>query len=242
MNDNTVMNEGTGGSPATSRKRSHDGSILPQSHHDAHDTNAESSLPASSSGTPSLVIAPNRSRQASPALSTTSSSLTDLTDLTGDASKVSLSAGPAKKRKLTFAEREVERAVRQQEKEARETQKAEDKARREEEKQLKDEAKRRREEGKEASRRERELEKAEKQKVKDAEKQAKEDERRKKEEDKQKKQRVSLSAQYLARLLTIDSRKCELVHSSSSRKFLPHLLRVVHRMSRVALQLDDPLS
>ena len=241
MNDNTIMSERMGGSQATSRKRSHDGSIFPQSHHGAHDTNAESSLSTPSSGTPSLGIAPNRSRQASPALSTTSSSLTDLTDLTGDASKASLSAGPAKRRKLTFAEREVERAVRQQEKEAREIQKAEDKARREEEKQLKDEAKRRREEEKEASRRERELEKAEKQKVKDAEKQAKDDEKRKKEEEKQKKQRVSLSAQYLIRLLTIDSRKCELVHSSASRKPLPHPLRVVHWMSRVVHQADDPL-
>src|SRR2546430_15201312 len=42
------------------------------------------------------------------ALPISSSSLTDLTDLTGEAGKPSLSAVPAKKRKLTFAERSEE--------------------------------------------------------------------------------------------------------------------------------------
>ena len=195
MNDTTKMGETSSSSSPTSRKRSHDGTILPHPHHDAHTTNGESSLPTPSSGTPSPGIAPNRSRQASPALSTTSSSLTDLTDRTGDASKTSLSAGPAKKPKLTFAEREVERAVRKKEKEDRDRQKTEDKARRDDEKRLKDEAKRKREEEKEITRRERELEKAEKQKTKDAEKQAKEDEKRKKDEEKEKKSRVGPGAQ-----------------------------------------------
>jgi hypothetical protein len=213
------MSETAASSPPTSRKRSHDGTVLPPTQNEAHDATGESSSPTQSSGTPSLAIGLDRSRQASQAGSTTSSSLTDLTDLTGEVSKPSLSAAPVKKRKLTFAEQEVERAVRKQEQEARERQKAQDKARQEEEKKrLKDEEKRRREEEKEATRRERELEKAEKQKVKDAEKRAKEDEKRKKEEDKEKKERVSMNMGKYAPLLTADSRKCESAHSSAGRK------------------------
>jgi chromatin assembly factor 1 subunit A len=241
MNDSVTMSERLGSSPPTSRKRSHDGTVLPISQSESRDTNGESSLPTPSSGTPSLGIG-DRSRQASPAVSTTSSSLTDLTDLTGEGSKASLSAPPTKKRKLTFAEREVERAARKEKKEARERQKAEDKARRDEDKRVKDEEKRKREEEKEMARRERELDKAEKQKVKDAEKRAKEEEKQKKEEEKTKKERVSMHMDVYARLLTIDSRKCELVHSSASRKSLPHLHRVVQKMSRAACRVEDPLS
>jgi chromatin assembly factor 1 subunit A len=244
MDDSVTMSERHDSSPFTSRKRSHDGTILPVSRNEAHDTNAENSLPTPSSGTPSLGIA-DRSRQASPALSTTSSSLTDLTDLTGEGSKTSLSIAPTKKRKLTFAEREVERALRKQEKEDRERQKAEDKASRElekrakdeekrakdEEKRAKDEEKRKREEEKELARRERELDKAEKQKAKDAEKRAKEEEKRKKEEEKDKKERVSLHVHVYIRMLTIDSHKCELVHSLANRKCRQHLHRILQKMS-----------
>jgi flagellar biosynthesis GTPase FlhF len=230
MDDSVTMSERHDSSPFTSRKRSHDGTILPVSRNEAHDTNAENSLPTPSSGTPSLGIA-DRSRQASPALSTTSSSLTDLTDLTGEGSKTSLSTAPTKKRKLTFAEREVERALRKQEREDRERQKAEDKASRELEKRAKDEEKRKREEEKELARRERELDKAEKQKVKDAEKRAKEEEKRKKEEEKDKKERVSLHVHVYIRMLTIDSHKCELVHSLANRKCRQHLHRILQKMS-----------
>jgi chromatin assembly factor 1 subunit A len=236
------MNERASSSPPTSRKRSHDGTVLQPAQNEAHSATGEASSPTQSSGTPSLTIGLDRSRQASPAGSTTSSSLTDLTDLTGEATKPSLSAAPTKRRKMTFAEREVERAVRKQEKEARERQKAEDKARREEEKRLKDEEKRRREEEKEATRRERELEKAEKQKVKDAEKRAKEDEKRKKEEDKEKKERVSMDMGEHAPLLTSDSRKCELAHSLAGRKSPPRLQLVIQTMSQVACLADDPRS
>jgi len=236
------MSERAASSPATSRKRSHDGTVLPPIQNEVHDATGETSSPTQSSGTPSLAIDLDRSRQASPAGSTTSSPLTDLTDLTGEVSKPSLSAAPVKKRKLTFAEREVERAVRMQEKEARERQRTEDKARREEEKRLKDEEKRRREEEKEATRRERELEKAEKQKVKDAEKRAKENEKRKKEEDKEKKERVSMTMSKYAPLLTADSRKCELAHSSAGRKSPPHLQLVNQTMPQVPCLADDPLS
>ena len=242
MNGSFTMSERTAGSPSTSRKRSYDGTVLQNSHHDPHDTNGESSLPTPSSGTPSLGIAQDRSRQASPAVSTASSSLTELTDLTGEYGKASLSEAPVKKRKLTFAEREVERAVRKQEKEARERQKAEDKARREDAKRVKDVEKRKREEKKELARREQELQKAEKQKVKDAEKRAKEDEKRKREEEKDKRARVSFSVRLSIRLLTIDSRKCGSVHFSASRKPLQHLHHVVLRMSRAECRADDPLS
>jgi chromatin assembly factor 1 subunit A len=235
------MSQRAASSPPTSRKRSHDGTLLPPTQNGVHDATGEASSPTQSSGTHSLAIGLDRSRQASPAGSTSSSSLTDLTDLTGEASKPSLSAAPVKKRKLTFAEREVESAVRKQEKEARERQKAEDKARREEEKRLKDEEKRRREEEKEATRRKRELEKAEKQKVKDAEKRAKEDEKRKKEENKEKKERVSMNMGEYASLLTADSRKCESPHSSAGPKSLPYLQLVIQMMSQIACLADDPL-
>jgi chromatin assembly factor 1 subunit A len=234
------MSEGSTGSPPTSRKRSYDGTILSNSKDDDLGDAGESSLPTPSSGTTSMGDAPNRSRQASPALST-SSSLTDLTDLTGEGSKASLSAAPSKKRKLTFAEREVERALRNQEREAREKQKADDRARREAEKRVKDEEKSKREEEKELARRERELDKAEKQKVKDAEKRVKEDEKRKKEEEKDKKERVSMDMHVCVRMLTTDSRKCELVHSSASRKSVRNLHRVAPRMPPVLSLADDPL-
>jgi chromatin assembly factor 1 subunit A len=234
-----MMSERAASSPATSRKRSHDGTVLPPAQNEVHDATGETSSPTQSSGTPSLAIGLDRSRQASPAGSTSSSSLTDLTGLTGEVSKPSLLVAPVKRRKLTFAEREV---VRKQEKDARERQKAEDKARREEEKRLKDEEKRRREEEKEAARRERELEKAEKQKVKDAEKRAKENEKRKKEENKEKKERVSMTTGGYAPLLTADSRKCESAHSSAGRKSSPHLQPVIPTMSQVPCLADDPLS
>jgi chromatin assembly factor 1 subunit A len=234
-----MMSERAASSPATSRKRSHDGTVLPPAQNEVHDATGETSSPTQSSGTPSLAIGLDRSRQASPAGSTSSSSLTDLTGLTGEVSKPSLLVAPVKRRKLTFAEREV---VRKQEKDARERQKAEDKARREEEKRLKDEEKRRREEEKEAARRERELEKAEKQKVKDAEKRAKENEKRKKEENKEKKERVSMTTGGYAPLLTADSRKCESAHSSAGRKSPPHLQLVIQTMSQVPCLADDPLS
>jgi chromatin assembly factor 1 subunit A len=192
MNDSITMGEGHANSSPTSRKRSHDGTVISLSHHEARDTNGESSLPTPSSGMQSLGTA-SRSRQASPAVSTTSSSLTDLTDLTREGTKASVSAAPAKKRKLAFVEQEVERAARKREKDERDRQKADEKARREEDKRVKDEEKRKREEEKEAARRKRELEKAEKQRVKDAEKRAKEEERRKKEEGKHKRERVSMA-------------------------------------------------
>ena len=164
-------------------KRSYDGDQVPTS-----------TISLTTPSAPSV----QTSRQRSPGLSTTSS-LSDPPPSTGQGQITATPSGPdTKKRKLTFAEREVERAVRQAEKEAKEREKAEVKARREEEKRAKDEEKRQKEEEKEAARRERELDKERKrqtkeaeQKAKDEEKALRDEEKKRKEEEKRKKEQVS---------------------------------------------------
>ncbi|KAK6372845.1 hypothetical protein LTR64_004764 [Lithohypha guttulata] len=101
-------------------------------------------------------------RHASPAPST-SSSLTDLTaSVDAPGSAIKSSQTPVTKRpKLSFAEKQAEKAAKQREKDEKARLKAEETARKEEEK-------RRLAEEKEISRRAKDLEKAEKQKVKDA--------------------------------------------------------------------------
>ena len=133
----------------------------------------------------------DRSRQSSPAASSVLSSAPTSTSNANANPCSDAGAPPAKKRKLTFAEREVEKAVKRREKEEKERQKAEEKSRKEEEKRKRDEEKRQKQEEKEEEKRQKELEKAEKQKAKDAEKHAKEDKKRKDDEEKQKKERVS---------------------------------------------------
>ena len=188
-----VMSQEPATSP-TARKRSHDGTIVTASPRTTDTQNFNHQLPTPSSGTPSVHDLPTGSRLGSPALSSTGSSLTELTDQTGNTGHLPVQPGvtqaPIKKRKLTFAEREVERALRQQEKETKERQKEQERLRKEDEKRAKDEEKRKKEEVKEAAKREKELERAEKQKVKDTEKAKKKEEKRKKEEEKLKKERV----------------------------------------------------
>lgn len=145
------------------------------------------------------------SRSGSPAPSSISS-LTELSSVaaprtTSVADGADPSAPPTKKRKLTFIEREAEKAAKRREKEERETARAEEKARKDEEKKQKLEEKRKQAEEKEAVKRVKELEKAEKQKVKDAEKQEKDAkkqekdaEKARKEADKVKKDAVSFYA------------------------------------------------
>ena len=142
-------------------------------------------------------------RAGSPALSVASSSLTELsTPSAAVTPNLDPAAPPAKKLKLTFAEREVERAVRKREKEDRARLKDEEKRKKAEEredaKRLKDVEKAEKEAEKEEAKRLKEVEKAEKeaernekQKVKDAEKAEKEAEKAKKEAEKLKKERVS---------------------------------------------------
>lgn len=125
------------------------------------------------------------SRQGSPAPST-DSSLTELTashDTPGSATKPS-DTPAAKKRKLTFIEKQAEKAAKQREKEEKTRQKAEEKTRKEEEKARKDEEKRRAAEEKEAAKRAKDIEKAEKQKAKEEEKARKDEDKARKDAEK----------------------------------------------------------
>jgi len=163
-----------------SKKRNYDGELISQA----------------SSLTPPLDQHDQSSEQVSRAISPSSSRAdTPLTDL-GPTPSVSPQkndnmAPEAKKRKLTFAEREVEKAVKKAEKEEKEKQKAEMKAK-------KDEEKKRKEEEKEATRKVKDAVKAEKQKAKETAQSEKETEKKRREAEALKKERVSQgSSQWL---------------------------------------------
>jgi uncharacterized membrane protein YqiK len=130
-------------------------------------------------------------RETSPAPSTISS-LSELTATTPQPqllpttlTPVTANSGdsPTKKRKLTFAERQVEFAVQKVVKEEKAKVKAQEKAEKEEKKRQKDEEKRKKAEEKEAENRQKEMKKAEK----DAEKAKKDAEKAKKDAEKAKK-------------------------------------------------------
>ena len=123
------------------------------------------------------------SRSSSPALSTASTPLRDLASPPVLSPEQSTMAPDSKKRKLTFVEREVEKAVKRRVKEEKEKQRAEAKAQ-------KDQEKKRRDEEKEAARRIKE----ERKRVKDAEKQEKEADKARKVAEALKKERVRLLA------------------------------------------------
>ena len=195
------MNSQPDPSPSVSRKRSHDGELINHA-----STPPQLVLhPASDNATPAPA------RHSSPALSITSSgsALTDLTPSLGKSPTPAGTGGSAqKKSKLTFAEREVEKAVKKREKEDREKQKAEEKARKEQEKREKEEekeaAKRARElekAQKDAEKAKRDAEKAEKQKIRDAEKQAKDAEKAQKEAEKAQKEAEKLRKERVGPLL-----------------------------------------
>lgn len=173
----------------TPRKRTHDDELV------TYNVNTPQVMGSSGS-------ANTASRHASPAPSNATSELTELTS-NGLASPVKPGSDggsrlsnnestSVKKRKLTFAEREVEKAVRQREKEERAKQKAEEKARKDEEKRLKDEEKRKKEEEKELAKRAKELLLAEKKKARDADKHEKEAEKQKREAEKKEKEEEKL--------------------------------------------------
>lgn len=90
----------------------------------------------------------------------------------------------SKRRKLTFAEKEVQRL----EKQFKEQQRAEEKARKDEEKRIREEERRVKEETLKEEKRRREEEKEEKKKAKEAEKQARDEERKKREVEKKAKE------------------------------------------------------
>ena len=215
-------------SPGT--KRTHDGEPV---QHDA---------------TPAILPTSSAQRSQSPAPSTASSSLTELSNTTGITHKPSDGMGsPAKKRKLTFAEAQVEKAVKEREKEEKARHKAEEKAKKEEEKRQKDEEKRKKAEEREAARREKEIEKAEKdaaRQAKEAEraerKKAKDAETGQKEAERLKKERVS--PEYFPSVLLIlmtNRPRCE---SALSLEDLLQLqrLRLLLTMSLVEGQVGGP--
>lgn len=122
-------------------------------------------------------------RAGSPTLSTPDTPLTELGATPSISPQKEDMAPDSKKRKLTFAEREVEKAVKRSEKEQKEKEKAEAKAKKDEEKKRKDDEK-------EAARKVKDAVKAEKQKAKDAVQQEKDAEKKRKEAEVLKKQKV----------------------------------------------------
>lgn len=142
------------------------------------------SLDSKMSGSPAN-LPDGASRQPSPAPSITSS-LTSMSATPDPSALPSADGGPpAKRRKLTFAERQTEKGRKEKER-------AEKKARQEEERRVKDEEKRRVNEEREEKRRKKELETQEKEEIKRKKDEEKEEAKRKKDEEKERKERVSI--------------------------------------------------
>jgi chromatin assembly factor 1 subunit A len=189
------MSEQSSSNTHSSKKRSHDEAEgVVASEASIEKSNDEQLQPPISPLIPQSLPQPDR--QASPAISIQSSALFDAKIITPTALQAVPSAvtgpGGAKKQKLSFAQKEIDRALRESEKEESERRKAEELQRKEQEKLARDQEKRRKEEVKEAAKRQREVEKAEKLKAKEAEKQAKDEAKQKKEEEKKKKERAQL--------------------------------------------------
>lgn len=127
------------------------------------------------------------SRLTSPPLSSNGSNIGETTVLSAQAQHAT-PAQPAKRRKLTFAEKESLKV----EKELKDKLKAEEKAKREDEKRVKDEEKKRKEEEVREERRKKEEEREEKKRIKELEKSSKEEEKRRKEDEKAKKEKVRM--------------------------------------------------
>jgi chromatin assembly factor 1 subunit A len=168
------------------QKRSHDGHIIAPS---------QNLLPPSTiRHTQRLPI----QRAQSPALSTTSSSLSELSFNVAANPLAASTGSPSKMLKLTFAEKQVAKTEKLRQKDERAKQKEEENARKEEEKRLKDEEKRKKAEEREAVKQVKDVEKAEKEaaraemkKAKDIEKAAKNAQKAQKEAERLKKERVS---------------------------------------------------
>jgi chromatin assembly factor 1 subunit A len=178
-----------------SKKRSHDEAEGVVASDTPVGNSEERQLPTPTSP-PTSQSLPQPDRQASPAISIQSSALSDAKTMTPSTLRATppptTGPGGAKKQKLSFAQKEIERALRESEKEERERRKIEELQRKDQEKLARDQEKRRKEEEKEAARKEREVEKAEKLKVKNAEKRVKDEAKQKKEEEKKKKERSQL--------------------------------------------------
>ncbi len=132
------------------------------------------------------------SRLTSPPLSSNGSKV-DETAASSAPIQHATSTQPAKRRKLTFAEKEslmIER-------ELKDKQKAEEKARKDDEKRVKEEQKKQKEEEARDERRKKEEEREEKKRIKELEKSVKEEEKRKKEDEKAKKEKVRMHEYYM---------------------------------------------
>lgn len=210
------MLEETSANMDLSKKRSHDeaeGLLLPQ----VVVKGSEETRPLMPTSPSASETSPAPDRPLSPTISVESSALSEAQSMTYSASQATPppAAGPlpAKKQKLTSAERDLQRALKQSAKDAMERRRAEEAQRKDQVKSAREDERRRREDEREKARIQRVLEKAEKQKARDAErevkeelkqrkeeekkakdadKQAREDARRKREEEKNKKERSQL--------------------------------------------------
>lgn len=127
------------------------------------------------------------SRLTSPPVSSNGSNIGDTAVLSTQAQHATPSQ-PAKRRKLTFAEKESMKI----EKELKDKQKTEEKAKKDDEKRVKEEEKKRKEEEAREEKRKKEEGREEKKRIKDLEKSAKEEEKRRREEEKAKKEKVCM--------------------------------------------------
>jgi len=164
----------------------------------------------------SIEVAPrscssDTSRLTSPPLSSNGSNVGETTVLSAQ-DQHATHAQPAKRRKLSFAEKESLKV----EKELKEKQKAEEKAKKEDEKRVKDEEKKRKEEEVREERRKKEEEREEKKRIKELETSAKEEEKRRKEDEKAKKEKVRMHEYYIISRAKNHSHKCASMPSLSS--------------------------
>lgn len=127
------------------------------------------------------------SRLTSPAPSSNGSVIGDTPALSTLSAQPIIST-PAKKRKLTFAEKEAKKV----EKELKDKRKAEEKARKDEGKRMNEEEKKRKEDEVKEEKRKREEEKEMKKRTKELEKAAKDEDKKRKEEEKAKKEKVRM--------------------------------------------------
>jgi chromatin assembly factor 1 subunit A len=176
------MTDQSSTSTPVSKKRSHDEAEGLLHSHNLVEKSEETHLPTPTSP-PALQPSPDPSRQPSPPISIESEARSITPSAIQATPPPASGHAQVKKRKLTYTEKEYEKALRASEKEDKDKQRAEEAQRKEQEKQARDEEKCRKEEEKEAAKRQRELDKAEKQKAKEAEKQVKDESKRKKEEE-----------------------------------------------------------
>lgn len=134
-----------------------------------------------------LTISSGTSRLTSPALSSNGSVIGD-NPISSTLGAQSMPSTPAKKRKLTFAEKEAKKV----EKELKDKQKSEEKAKKEDTKRVKEEERKRKEDEAKEEKRKKEEEREDKKRTKELERAAKDEDKRRKEEEKAKKEKVRI--------------------------------------------------